>query len=400
MVDAASDPGSDVARSWSAFCARLGEIGGRLSEPPFPASETDRALSARHLSRQVVMALQSEVEFGDASNPSFHRYEEPWVQWGGPNPDNVYTRAPIDAAATYRVSGNVAGVRSALFSLVDGDMHLGEYGVFSECTLADLEVGSDGSLELWISPDRPAGNWHVGNWIESHAGARLFLVRQYLCDWERDRAATLTVERVDTSGLPPVPMSGSDFAVALDRAATWVERSVEYWCTYVERARETLPRNAVAPPSTPRGGAPTIAYGAGWWQLEPDEALVITTDVPDADYWGWTVHHRYRLDSGDFANRQTSLNMAQTFVDDDGRIRLVVAGSDPGAPNWIDTERQPEGMLVYRSIDTRSRPVPEAQVVAVSSLRDLLPGTHPVVEASERRIRLATRRAGVLARYV
>ncbi len=395
MVDAGSDLGSGVAKSWSAFCARLAEIGGRVAEPPFPASDTDRALCARHLTRQVVMALQAEVEFGDGADPLFHRYEEPWVQWGGPNPDNVYTRAPIDPAATYRVSGNVAGVRSALFSLVDGDMHLGEYGVFSECTLADLDVGPDGSLELWISPDR-----HDRNWVESHAGARLFLARQYLCDWERDRAATLTIERVDTSDRPSAVMTSLDLAAALDRAATWVERSVDYWCTYVERARDSLPRNAVAPPSTPRGGAPTIAYGAGWWQLEADEALVITTDVPDAGYWGWTVHHRYRLDSGDFANRQTSLNMTQTFVDDDGRIRLVVTGSDPGVPNWIDTERQPEGMLVYRSIDTRSRPVPEAQVVPLSSVRNLVPGTHPVVDASARRTGLAKRRASVLARYV
>jgi hypothetical protein len=186
---------------------------------------------------------------------------------------------------------------------------------------------------------------------------------------------------------------------ALVRATTWIEQSLEYWCRYVERARETLPRNSVAPPSTPRGGAPTIAYGAGWWELERGQVLLITTDVPDADYWGWTVHHRFRLDSGDFASRQTSLNMTQAFVDDDGCIRLVVAPDDPGVPNWIDTERQPEGMLVYRSIGTRTRPVPEARVVAMSNLREHLPGTHPGVDATERRERLARRRAAVLARY-
>ena len=145
----------------------------------------------------------------------------------------------------------------------------------------------------------------------------------------------------------------------------------------MERARETLPHNAVAPPSTPRGGAPTIAYGAGWWELGPDEALLITTDVPDADYWGWTVHHRYRLDSGDFAGRQTSLNMAQAFADDDGRIRLVVAADDPGVPNWIDTEGRPEGMLVYRSIGTRSRPVPEAAGRAGRGVARSPPGDAP-----------------------
>jgi hypothetical protein len=380
--------------AWLAFCARLADTGERLGREPFPTSGRDRALTTRHLTRQLVMALQAELEFADTANPVFHRYEEPWVQWGGPNPDNVYTRAAIDPAATYRVTGNVAGVRAALFSLVDGDMHLGRYGVFSEHGLDELEVGSDGSLELWISPDR-----HERNWIASDPEARLFLVRQYLCDWERDRAATLTIERVDARGVPPVGLTESDVAVGLDRAATWVERSTEFWCTYVERARATLPHNAVSPPSTPKGGAPSIAYGAGWWDLGRDDALLVSTDLPDADYWGWTVHHRYRLDSGDFANRQTSLNMVQTKVDDDARIRFVVAHEDPGVHNWIDTERQPEGMLVYRSIGTRSRPTLECEVVPLAALGERLPAGSPTIDPAGRREQLAKRRAAVLARY-
>jgi len=390
-----ADDDAGVTAAWRDFCERVAVAGARLGDPPFPIDAAGRALGTRHLARQLVMALQGELEHGDATNPTFHRYEEPWVQWGGPNPDNVYERAAIDPTATYRVSGNIADVHSVLFSLVDGDMHLDRYGVFSECASNDLDVGTDGALELWISPER-----HEHNWVESHPDARLLLVRQYLCDWERERAATLSIERLDTRGTPPAPPAAPEFARALERAATWVERSMQYWCAYVERAREALPRNAVAPPATPRGGAPTIAYGAGWWQLEPGEALVITTAVPDADYWGWTVHHRYRLDSGDFAHRQTSLNKTQVVIDDDAQLRLVVAHDDPGVPNWIDTESQPEGMLVYRSIGTRSRPVPETRVVPVAELRDHLPRSHPVVDAAERREQLARRRAAVLARYL
>ena len=390
-----TDEEPDAATAWRGFCTRLTEVGERLTQAPFPTSEADRALSIRHLARQLVMAVQAELEFADAGSPVFHRYEEPWVQWGGPNPDNVYTRAAIDPAATYRVFGNVAGVRAALFSLVDGDMHLGQYGVFSEQSLGDFDVATDGSLELWISPDR-----RESNWIASHPDARLLLVRQYLCDWEHDRAARLTIERVDTRGIPPAALTAAGLSAALDRAATWIDRSVEYWCAYVERARDALPRNSVSPPTTPKGGAPSIAYGAGWWQLGPDEALLVTTDVPDADYWGWTVHHRYRLDSGDFANRQTSVNMVQTAVDDDARIRLVVAHEDPGVPNWIDTEQQPEGMLVYRSIGTRSRPGLDCRVVPLAALREHLPDPYPTIDRTARREQLARRRAAVLARYL
>jgi hypothetical protein len=373
----------------------LGAIGERLATEPFPDAAPEYVLDVRHLARQLVLALQGEVEHGDPAFPTFHRYEEPWAQWGGPNPDNVYTRAAIAPDATYRVFGNVAGVRAAIFSLVEGDMHLGRYGVFGEQTLADLDVGPDGALECWISPDQ-----HEGNWIASHPDARLLLVRQYQCDWEHDRIATFTIERVDTRGTPQPAPTAAQLAAALRRAVEWVDTSVEYWGTYVERARATLPHNAVAPPGTPKGGAPNIAYGAGWWELAPDEALLVTTACPDADYWGFTAHHRFRLDSGDFANRQTSLNPAQAFVDDDGRVRIVVGANDPGVPNWIDTEGRPEGMLVYRSIGTRSRPVPDARVVPIGDVRSHLPPAHPVVTEHARREQLGRRRAAVLARYV
>ncbi len=385
----------DLTAAWHTLCERLAAIGTRIGADPFPASGTEHTVDVRHLARQLVLALQGEIEHGDPEQPSFHRYEEPWAQWGGPNPDNVYTRAAIDPTATYRVAGNVSGVRTAIISLVEGDMHLGRYGVYEERTLADLDVGSDGALELWISPDP-----HHGNWMPAHPDARYLLVRQYQCDWERDRVATLAIERVDTVGVPPPPPSEGDLVAALVRAGDWVEQSVDFWCSYVERARASLPRNAMAPPGTPKGGAPNIAYGAGWWELGRDDALVITTACPDADYWGFTVHHRYRLDSGDFARRLTSINMTQAFVDADGSVRIVVAAQDPGVPNWIDTESRSEGMLVYRSVGTRTRPVPEAVVVRAAEVRAALPTAHPVVDASARREQLARRRAAVLARYI
>lgn len=378
------DTDAELDGAWRAGCARLAELASGMDDP----------LDVRHLTRQLVLALQSEIEHGDPAHPSFHRYEEPWTQWGGPNPDNVYTRARIDPASTYRVTGDLTGVRLALFSLLEGDMHLGQYGVFGEVASSDLEVGADGTMELWIAQEP-----HAGNTLTAHADARFLVIRQYQCDWERDRIATFTIDRVEPPVHPSTGPSVGEFTAALDRAVTWVERSMGYWREYVERARAGLTHNAVAPPGTPKGGAPTIAYGAGWWDLAPGQALVIETDRPDADYWGWTVHHRSRLDSGDFARRQTSLNLTQTHVDDDGRIRLVVAATDPGVPNWIDTEGQREGMLVYRSIGTRSRPTPTAAMAELAALRDHLPATHPTIDPSTRAQQLSRRRHAVLARY-
>lgn len=346
------------------------------------AALPDSPANTRHVARQLVMALQGHLEHGDPAHPTFHRYEEPWVQWGGPNPDNVYLRAPIDPAATYRVWADVTGVRELIVSLVEGDMHLGAFGVWSEHTLADLNV-VDGRLELWVSPDE-----HEGNWLRTEPGATQLLIRQYQVDWEADRIATFHIENVDTVDPPGPPP-----ADAVDKAVAWVEASLTFWRDYMEGARAAMPHNAFGPPTTPPGGAPNIAYGGGWWELGPDEALVVTHEVPDADYWGWTVHHRWRMDSGDFADRLTSTNAAQAHVDD-GRVRLVLAHEDPGTANWIDTQAEPEGLLVYRYVGTRTRPVPEAEVVRLADL-DLPREVTP----EARREQLARRRRAVLARY-
>jgi hypothetical protein len=393
MTDAIERP-PEPHDAWAALCARLALQGTTLASDRFPQDDIGRAEGFRHLARQFVLALQGEVEHADPVHPSFHRYEEPWAQWGGPNPDNVYCRAPIDPAGTYRVWGDVRGVRHLIVSLVDGDMHLDRYGVFGEHTLDDLNVGDDGVLELWIAPDAQPENW-----IATDPAARYLLVRQFQLDWERDAIAKLSIERLDGPDAPPPVADPHTVAAAFDRAARWVERSLDYWAEYVERSRAGLPHNGFVPPSTPAGGAPNIAYGAGWWELGPGDALLVTTDVPDADYWGWTLHTRYWLDSGDFAERCTSINSAQAHVDDDGKVRIVVAGTDPGTANWIDVGPRPEGLLVYRYVGTRTRPVPVGEVVPVLDVRAGLPRTHPTVDGSARREQLARRRAAVHLRY-
>ena len=93
-------------------------------------------------------------------------------------------------------------------------------------------------------------------------------------------------------------------AAALDRATRWVERSIDYWAAYVAASRDLLEHNTFTPPNTPPGGAPSIAYGGGCWDLGPDEALVIEHDVPDAHYWNWSIHQLHWFDSGAWDQRR------------------------------------------------------------------------------------------------
>ena len=384
--------------------ARLEQLAREL-EHDFAAGSTsagpacDTAVGARHLSRQLIMALQSELEFSDPRAPILHRYEQPWVQWGGPNPDNVYRRCVIDPALTYRVWGNIHGLRGLIVSQVDGDMHLGNFGVFEERTLTDLEVADDGTFAFVIGPQPSSA---ASLWIPSHPNARQLLVREYYTDWSLP-SAEVNIECVEHRGTPRSDPTHAVVSVAFDRAASWVEKSMTFWKAYAEGARTRMPANVFGPPTTPPGGAPNIAYGAGWFSLKQvagqrPQALLIECDAPDADYWGWTLHTQFWFDSGDFASRQTSLNCEQMHIDDDGRVRIVVGATDPGTPNWIDISANPEGMIVYRYVGARTKPVPSCRVLALADVHAAMPTTHPSISPAQRLDSLAQRAVSVYRR--
>lgn len=380
--------------AWRAWCERLAALGDRILGDDFPSDPRARAEGFRALTRLLVYATQLEMEAGDPAFPVLYRYEDPRTPWGGPNPDNVYHRATIDPACTYRVTADVRGVRQALFSLHEGDMQLGEYGVYSERSLDALAVGADGRLELVLSPDAQPGNW-----IPMHRAARLFMIRVYVADWERDAAPSFDIVRVGAEGQAPPPLAPAAVERALDRAVAWVEQSVVFWNGYLAKAAGRTPPNVAGPARAAPGGADHLRYGSCFWDLAPDEALVLECAGPEADYFGFTIHTLAWFESGDFASRQTSLNGEQIHVDADGRFRLVLAHRDPGAPNWIDTEERPRGMLTYRFIRPRAEVEPAARVVPLRELASALPAGHPRVAPAARAAALARRRAALWSRY-
>jgi hypothetical protein len=380
---------------WRDFCRRLEQLGEKILGGDYSTDPRTRAEGFRALTRLFTYACQLEIEAGDPLFPSFVRLQDPYNQWGGPNPDNVYLRANIDARETYRVwSSDVRGTRQAIFSLHEGDMQLRELGVFSERSLGDCEIAEDGGLELIVSPEE-----HPGNWLESDPKARILTIRIYQSDWENDAVPSFYIERVGAEGVPRPPLSADALASGLDRAMRWVEASAVFWNQYTRRGHAQATPNVVAPPSATPGGAENILYGSCFWSLADDEALLVSVEQPDADYWSFVTHTLGWLESGDFDQRQTSLNGEQAFIDRDGLVRVVLSARDPGVPNWIDIEGRAEGMLVYRWVWARSKPVPEARVVALSDVRGLVPDEHPVIDDEERRRRLAGRRESLWNRY-
>jgi hypothetical protein len=377
-------------RAWQDFCARLAEAGRWVLAFPQPDHPELRAEGFRYLLGLVVSGIAQAGALADPDHPRFVRNPDSQAKWGAENADNQYLWARIRPDASYRIRGERGSALDFLIEVKEGYMQLGQAKNYATLAAHDLALAPDGSFEILLAAERPAG--HAGNFLPLHPDARYLGIRQYFYDWARERPARFTIERAEGAGEPPAPLTPARMAERLDAAGVWTLETARFWGEWVRELRAAWQPDRIAPARHFAGGADDIAYGNDWWKLAPGDALLIECEVPDARYWAFQLCDAW-FRTFDYATRQTSLNGAQMHVDPDGRFRIVIAHEDPGVPNWLDGCGHPEGMIQYRYVWARSRPQPALRRVALAELPRLLPAGHPRVSPAQRRQALAAREA-------
>ena len=98
--------------------------------------------------------------------------------------------------------------------------------------------------------------------------------------------------------------------------------------------------------------------------------------------------------------RQEFTHHAREFAatDIDGQW-LVVAATDPGIPNWLDTEGRAEGLVSYRWAWAETAPLPASRRIALADLRKHIPASTPPFTAEARRQQIARRRLALARRF-
>jgi hypothetical protein len=392
-----AERGPEPGAAWRDLLDVLGRAGDALADAARAPDPLAAADGFRYLARLAVFALQWHVELDDPRHPAFYRFGDDLTQWGAPNADNQYLRAAVAADGVYRVTGDVTGVRQLILSTHHGDMALGDHRVLRERNLAELAAGGESSLDVVLARDQPVAGGSV--WMPLDEGVDYVLVRVYVADWEHDGVGDLRIERTDTAGTAPAPLTPERLAAALRRAAAWTEHSAGFWDAYSRRVAAGMAPNTLSPPWQVPDGAADIRYGSGTWRLRDGELLLVEFEAPDAQYWSIQAYTLGSFEAIDLRHRQSSLNGEQAHIDADGLVRVVVGTADPGVPNWLDTGGHGEGVLAYRWVWASSFPEPRAAVVPRAELRAHLPSGHPVVTPSERRARLATRQRGAARRF-
>ena len=134
------------------------------------------------------------------------------------------------------------------------------------------------------------------------------------------------------------------------------------------------------------------------FELEEDEALIIETELPaQRHYWNFQLNDPY-FNALEYVYRLSSTNGHFAKISSDGKFRAVVALSDPGVPNWLDTAGYKQGTIYGRWYDCDTCPTPTLTRVKLADLRAHLPADTPVVSPEERAKELADRVRGCQSR--
>jgi hypothetical protein len=156
--------------------------------------------------------------------------------------------------------------------------------------------------------------------------------------------------------LPPPPRAtDADLAAGLRRVTKFLITSIEPFGArpnlpkYVSKVPNQLPQPTIGADDNGNTGYAAVdnVYSMAPFVVKPGEALVIRGRFPKCRFSNVVLWNRY-LQTLDYANRTSSLNRKQVKLESDGSFKIVVAGSDPGVPNWLDTEGRPFGMMFWR----------------------------------------------------
>ncbi len=376
--------------------------------------------------------------FEDPEYPYFRRAIQPVDKATIDNADALYLSASIDGAKSYRVRGRLVDEGAAkppqymifeAHSVYAGDTgglaELGPGGrvVTGLLDTPDLAVDDDGRFEILLAPQRPAD--YAGNFIATtKAGgadgtqtACFLIARMLFHDWEHEASPDLHIVQIGKEGAHPAPLDPATAAGNMRRVGTIVENQMRFWNEFYDVILEAhgdkngdgftlMPRNGLNEPALANlamgGGQSTNVYSGGVYDLQADEALLIEVVVPvQPAYMGFHLSNLWG-ESLDYANHTCSLNGFQSEPDPDGTIRYVVAETDPGVPNWLDTASHRTGFLALRwTYSTAPPQLPKTTVtkVPLAGVRERLPATTRTVFPQERREQIRVRQEHVQRRY-
>jgi hypothetical protein len=380
---------------WAGAMRQLAEAGDRITAEMRERGESAESVDALVAVLGATMDAYLNQISAERDYPTFVPCCGYFQHAGSPNPDTVYTRAAIDGAGTYRLTGERGSARQVTIMPFGAPTATG-MATWPPFDLSDLTTGADGRFDVIVSPERPAG--YTGDWWRSESGMASLWLRTVSDDWGNDREPRIAIERLDglrrRTRRPSEPVRRQ-----LAALGAIVDRTIEYGVRHTDDLiADGYVNQLKLIDYSAQGGMPLQWYHEAVFELDDGDGLLLEATMPEGcDYFSFSLTDRMFV-TLDWVHAQTSLNRNQAGVDDDGVLRVVVAGEDPGIRNWMDTTGYRTGVLQCRWIGSETPPDVSLRAVPLASLPEHLPASTGRLTPEARDKALSERRIGAQLR--
>jgi Protein of unknown function (DUF1214) len=348
------------------------------------------------------------------------------------NPDTIYRFMAVNKTSTYVITGRFTGEMPAdtTFSVLTGLS-----GTTASVLTGDQLVrNADGSFTITVSgsPTGPGPNH-----IQLTDDTTLIAVRNTLSDWNTQDPMSLSIERISgppnslfsqlggfaipfigplvtrtpllttlVSLIPPLPgppplLRGAVTAVIMALGLQMESKYIQV-ATVDPTTGERRRPNVFTNPTRNAEFLATQMQSAGYFQLDDDQALVLTIDPGGAGYFVVPVTNDWTI-TDNYWDQQTSLNNSpmQSVANEDGTYTIVVSPTDPGVWNWVSTGGLNQGTISIRfqDLDPDSSPTVSSRVVSLDQLPSVLPPNTVYATTEDRLEQIALRKSGFNKRF-
>ncbi len=353
--------------TWSEFCDTLKKAGDNIIKDTSPSDPLTRAEGFRYLSRITRAIVEAFVENSDPRAPVLFRPVHETAKMGADNPDNYYQYATISGEYEYRLHGTRGTINYLGFGTYKGNYGIG--GGTGETGYLDgrnLAINKDGTFEVILSVDKKPGNW-----LPMTKETSSLIVRQTFADRKNEEIARLAIERIGGDGMP-TPVTPEKIEQGLTMASKIVLGAATMFTSWAEGFMKHTNQLPQFDPSVSLAamGDPNICYYHSYWKLAEDEAFVIDVKPPKCEAWNFQLDNHW-MESLDYRFYRVWINQHSARYRPDGSVRIVVAHSDPGVDNWVDTVGHTQGTMLLRWVRADEYPQPRTRVVKLADVGGL-----------------------------